>query len=111
MALGVDVADEAYVQLIRDIEHERGRMTAHEQVCAERYLGVNSKLEDLKTGVAEIRKAVTGQSGKMNRWAIAGLVAIMGVMISIITWEGGQLYQMQPLRTAQTHPVTSTAAP
>lgn len=110
-ALGVDMAEEAYVQLVREIEAERGRMTAHEAVCAERYKGVDGKLEDLKTGVAEIRQAVTGQGGKMNRWAIAALTAVMGVMLSIIAWEGGQLYQVQPLRTAQAHTTTTITAP
>lgn len=94
--------EDVATRLIREIEVEKGRITTHEAVCAERYKATDGKLEELKTGVAEIRKTLSGQGGRMNRWAITALTAVMGVMLSIIAWEGGQLYQMQPLRTAQT---------
>lgn len=107
---------ESVERLIREIEVEKGRMSTHEQVCAERYRRIDEKLNaiplehtlirsDLSSLEGEIKKvaaALNGTAWKANwkAWAIAS--ALFATLLGALTWTGGQLYALEPARVTAT---------
>jgi hypothetical protein len=111
--------EDAYTALVREIETEKGRMTAHELVCAERYKdmqkefrGLGAAIRSLTEEVGRVATTINAQPAKLSKWAIRGLVGIMGLMLSLIAWEARQLYAMETHRpVAQSQPWWSMAIP
>jgi len=83
----------------------------HEEVCAERYLNINHKLETQSGDLAHIKDILQSQVDRYNEsawslnwkaWALVGGVVV--VMLGGMAWMGGQLYDQEPLRVqAQSH--------
>lgn len=96
---GLLMTEDAYTQLVREIEIERSRMNVHEAVCAERYKGLVGALDELKSGVGAIRVAVASQPQRLSRWVISALIGVMGCMVGLIGWEAKQLYDLEPTRS------------
>jgi hypothetical protein len=95
--------DDAYVRLVREIEIEKGRVAAHEQVCAERYGSINATLGEMKRDIKKITEAVASAPQALDKRTLSIAAAIMMLMISVIAWEGSQLYQIQPILAAAHH--------
>lgn len=85
--------DDKYIDLIRSIEVEKGRMTTHEEVCAERYRGIASKMADLQSALDKVVSAVTAGDGRVAKWRDKILYAVIAVLFAAASWEGGQLWQ------------------
>src|SRR5690349_6678556 len=65
---GAYMDDEAYVRLIREIEVERGRVSAHEMVCAERYKRIDEKLGFFQESFDKLVESVTKGDDKNSKW-------------------------------------------
>jgi hypothetical protein len=99
---GLLMPDEAYVALVRDIEVERGRMTAHEAVCAERYKGIINSLERMEKGINGLNAKVAKQPQVLNAWIVRGLVGVLVIAMGLVSWEAKQLYdEVKPAAHAQ----------
>jgi len=66
------------------------RISAHEDLCAERYRGIHEGLDDVRNWL---------------RWILTGVV---GVLISVLGWALFQVYSLEPLRQTQTIATVST---
>ena len=95
--------DDAYVRLVREIEIEKGRVAAHEQVCAERYGQIIAAVSEMKGDIKKITTALAGVPTALDKRTLTIAAAIMMIMVSIIAWEGSQLYSAQPIISAAHH--------
>ncbi len=66
----------------------KGELDAHEQVCAERYLNIQTQMGDLKTGLADVKKIL----------AWAGIFALT-IIVGALSWS---LQQQWTASKAQT---------
>ncbi len=124
--------DERFEKLVEKIEGARldilenkGRLTTHEQVCAERYrriedyqnrqtqdmAGINLAVGSIRAELESMGKnwqaalnalANRGETAawtaNWKMWAIG--IAVFMTLLSYAVWTSSQLYEMQPLRHA-----------
>lgn len=86
------MADDAYVRLIREIEAERGKLTAHEGICAERYKNITDRQAEQGLKLDKLVTASERTSSVFDRRVIALLAATVSFLVGLATWEARELY-------------------
>lgn len=94
---GAYMDDEAYVRLILAIEVEKGRMTTHEQVCAERWKNIDTKMVAFQTALDKVVAAVGAGNGRAGKWKDKILLSTIAVLFAFGSWAAGQLWSLLPL--------------
>ena len=92
--------DDVLINLVREIEVDKGKLDTHERVCAERYLAIEKRFTSFEKTLNEAVQALNSTGSNTNRRIIAALIAALGVLGTAVAWEAGQLYQLEPLRVA-----------
>lgn len=107
-AASMNLSDEQYVSLIREIEAEKGARTGHERECAERYKRLDEKMDGFQTSLAdvkdafttalsEVKAAVVKTDGRGAKWKDRVLYSAIAVLFAFGAWAGGQLWSAVPL--------------
>jgi hypothetical protein len=104
---GALVDAEAHRQIVLEIERNKGEISAHEQVCEQRYGRIDQALADQAGDITEIKDAlkIAINRGAAAAWganwkAMGLLVFVIVTLLGALSWTAGQLYALEPGRIA-----------
>lgn len=97
---GVGMDDEAYRRLLVDIEAAKGKQSAHEAVCAERYARINERFGSFEEKLDEVIARAEKSKDSTGKWTFWSLTTLVVVLIGAIGWSYGQLFALEPMRAA-----------
>mgnify|MGYP003554235090 CR=1 FL=1 len=104
---GALVDAEQHRQIVLEIERNKGAISAHEQVCEQRYGAIHQSLAGQAADIIEIkdalkvainRGAAAAWGANWKAWAIAGFLFV--ALLGALSWTAGQLYALEPGRIA-----------
>jgi hypothetical protein len=104
---GALVDAEAHRQIVLEIERNKDAISAHEQVCEQRYGRIDQALADQAGDITEIKDAlkIAINRGAAAAWganwkAMGLLVFVIVTLLGALSWTAGQLYALEPGRIA-----------
>lgn len=94
-------------QIVLEVERNKGAISAHEQVCEQRYGAIHHALGEQAADITEIkdslkvainRGAAAAWGANWKAWGIAGFLFV--ALLGALSWTAGQLYALEPGRIA-----------
>lgn len=92
--------DSDFLTMVRDIEVAKGRLTSHERECAIRYKSLDDTISDMNSKLDRVIGRVDTTAAGWTAKQIAGMGAVITLLLGALAWTGGQLYALEPLRAA-----------
>lgn len=108
---GKFVDDQMFLDMVREIEALKGRQSGHEQECVQfrrnietQHSAFNKKLDEQTVDIKAIRQMQQDSTQGAGKTMMGAMAFAISLLLAMVAWTGGQLYQLEPSRVAEASP-------